>query len=302
VWVVVFSLFLTDIYFYREFRWYKTYHYTHAMRVSGPFVYLGPNELGAFFAQYGVLLLALLFYPAGYLKKLFFGIVFGFNFYCLMYSFSRAGYLAFPIGVAFILFLKSKKLLILLIVLIVMLFLAPKLLPVKLLPVSVIERIEMTTLSEEEKIKRMDKQGGDKEPEFDPSAEGRFDLWDSALEMFKQNPLFGAGYRSFSYIHHIDTHNNFLKILAELGIIGFLIYLYLYYLAFRSGWQLYRNAKDSFLKNLGLGFAGCVIANMVVNVTHDNWSYINLMGFYWIIWGLVVRSNMQIEKKMNAGK
>lgn len=296
--VVLLSLFLTDVFFFREFRWVKQWHYTHDMRVSGPFSYLGPNELGAFFAQYGLLVIGLFLFAKRRLERILFGLISIFTFYCLMYSFSRAVYFAFPLGLAFLLFFKNKKLLI---VFIILLFLSPS-----LLPVSVTERIQMTTLSEEQKaeieMSQSDKEGvySNATPMFDPSAQSRFELWKEALEMFKSNPIFGIGFRNYRTIGPGDTHNNFLKILAEGGIIGFFIYIYLYYLAFKSGWQLYRKAEEQHLKGLGLGFAACVIANMLCNTTHDTWSYLNLMGFYWVVLALVVRARIIMEKNILA--
>jgi O-antigen ligase len=283
------SMFFANFFFYREFRWYKRPYYTHDMRVNASFSYLGPNELGAFFAQYAIIVITLLLFAPGFKVKIFLGVLFAFNFYCVMYSYSRAAYLAFPISLAFILLFKSKKLLL---VFIVLLCLAPR-----LLPMSVMQRIEMTMLSEEEKTAQEESAPEGGKVLLDSSSEGRFGLWENALKQFQENPILGTGFRTYSGRYGVDTHNNFAKMLAESGIIGLLIYLYLYYLAFKSGWQLYRISKDWELKGLGLGFAGCVIANIIVNTTHDNWSYLNLMGFYWIFWGLVERGKLIIEKE-----
>jgi len=296
--VALFSIFLTDVFFFREFRWVKQWHYTHDMRVSGPFSYLGPNELGAFFAQYGLLVIGLFLFAKRRLERILFGLISIFTFYCLMYSFSRAGYFAFPIGLAFLLFFKSKKLLI---AFIILLFLSPA-----LLPQSVMERIQMSTLSEEQKaeieMSQSEKQGlySNATPMFDPSAQGRFELWKDALKLFTGSPILGVGFRNYRLIRGLDTHNNFFKTLAEGGIIGFFIYIYLYYLAFKSGWQLYRKSEEQHLKGLGLGFAACVIANIICNFTHDNWTYLNLMGLYWVVLALVVRVRIMMEKNILA--
>lgn len=291
----VLSIFLTACFFYREYRWFQSEHYSHAMRVSGPFSYLGPNELGAFFAQYGVLLCALFLCSRDKWERMVIGGIFAMSVYCLMYSFSRAGYLAIVLGLGFVFLFKSRKLLIALIIFVI---LAPG-----ILPESVMQRIEMTTLSEDEKIEREGSQdmvvGEEKGLMLDSSSQGRFGLWEKGLEMFKSNPVLGTGYRTYSHFLGFDTHNNYVKVLAEQGIIGFSIYIILYYLAFRSGWGLYRKSKDQEVKGLGLGFAGCVVANIVVNTTHDNWSYINVMGLYWVLWGLVVRSRMIMERDLN---
>lgn len=70
---------------------------------------------------------------------------------------------------------------------------------------------------------------------FDPSRtglEGRFEYWSVAVQTFLENPVFGSGLYTFGnqlnsilsvppdYIHS-HSHNIFLNILAELGLVGF---------------------------------------------------------------------------------
>jgi len=106
--------------------------------------------------------------------------------------------------------------------------------------------------------------------------------------MFMTNPVLGVGSGTFMAKHGIDTHNNYLKMLSEMGLLGIGIYLYLYYIAFKNGWRLYKENESYELKGLGLGFSMCVLSNMICNATHDSWTYTNLMSYYWILLGLVV--------------
>ena len=277
--MALFSVLLTDLGFYREFRWYKQWHYSHDMRVAGPFYYLGPNELGGFFAQYGVLSFGLFLFIRKKVSRILIGVVFLASSYCLMYSYSRAAYLALPIGMGVILLFRNKVLLIALGVLAVI--------SVRFLPVSVIERVQMTTeVTEEEKSEGQS---------LDTSSEARFKYTEKAIDSFLGSPILGTGFRTFTILVGRDTHNNYAKILAESGIIGFGVYILLYWMSIKAGWRLYRRAEDDFMRGLGLGFLGCVIANMVLNTTHDCWSYINLMGLYWVILGLVARYNIMVE-------
>jgi len=41
-----------------------------------------------------------------------------------------------------------------------------------------------------------------------------------------------------------------------------------------------------------------IIANLVGNLTGDKWSYFNAMGYFWILFGLVVKANeiVTVEK------
>ena len=82
------------------------------------------------------------------------------------------------------------------------------------------------------------------------NSNGRIQLWINSIEMFKDNPLFGVGtgqwYLSyFDYANKkvIDSlwtyqqradhpHNEYVKILTELGLVGFLIFLTFFFIVF----------------------------------------------------------------------
>ncbi len=53
---------------------------------------------------------------------------------------------------------------------------------------------------------------------------GRLLLWETALKYFKDNPIFGYGWRWFKYnngvIYRMDVHNVYLQLLVETGVIG----------------------------------------------------------------------------------
>lgn len=55
----------------------------------------------------------------------------------------------------------------------------------------------------------------------------RFDLWAYAIELFRSNPVFGVGVGGYIKVGGIgtDTHNAYLQILCEQGIIGFLLFV-----------------------------------------------------------------------------
>lgn len=59
---------------------------------------------------------------------------------------------------------------------------------------------------------------------------GRKDMWLAAVSMFKNKPLFGYGYGSYQSITGsiYEAHNSYLQLLGELGIVGCLIYGYIF--------------------------------------------------------------------------
>jgi O-antigen ligase len=62
----------------------------------------------------------------------------------------------------------------------------------------------------------------------DPEAQQRRQLWEDAIEGFKQFPVFGVGRGNFLHVTTSEeiaqAHNTFLGILCETGIVGFLAY------------------------------------------------------------------------------
>lgn len=59
---------------------------------------------------------------------------------------------------------------------------------------------------------------------------GRENMWIAAFSMFKSKPLFGYGYGSYQSITGsiYEAHNSYLQLLGELGIVGCLIYGYIF--------------------------------------------------------------------------
>lgn len=280
------SNFLVGFHFYRNFghtggsfRWDR--------RESGVFSYLGPNELGAFFAEYSFIVLGILFlYEVKKWKWPLFALL-SLNIFCLIYSFSRGAYLAFLIAFLFIsLASKNVKALSLLVLFLISWN--------TLVPESVVQRIEMTRTEE---------------GELESSAAGRLGRADHGIKLFLRNPL-GYGFETTRFLGFSknlgqvsrkgDPHNRYIEYLVEMGILGIGIFLYLFYRAFKSGWTLYLKAKDGFLKGLGLGFAATVIACMVANFFGDRWTYEILSGFYWVFWALVVRGNLIAQMDQDA--
>jgi O-antigen ligase len=290
--IILFSSFIFISIFLVGFHFYRTFGHTGGSfrwdrRESGVFSYLGPNELGAFFAEYSFIVLGILFLYEVKRWKWPLWALLSLSIYCVIYSFSRGAYLAFLAAFLFIsLASKNIKALVLLVFFLISWN--------TLVPQSVVERIEMTR---------------SEEGEFESSAAGRLGRAEHGINLFLRNPL-GYGFETVRFLgfynnrgqisSHGDPHNRYVEYLVEMGILGIGIFLYLFYRAFKSGWILYIKARDGFLKGLGLGFAAAVIACMVANLFGDRWTYEILSGFYWVFWALVVRGNIITHMDQNV--
>jgi len=232
--------------------------------------YAGVNGLAAFQAQFASALLSLAAFErkklllCGYVGLAVFSII------CLMYSLSRGGYAAFLAGWLFIGLTKNRKLLVLLAAFLVFW--------TGVAPNAVRERVTMTY-----------KTNGN----LEPSAETRMTLWNDALQVVQSNPLFGTGFNTYAYMGRIgsyqDTHNIYLKVMVETGVIGLLLFLALLRGLFKLGWMLFREGGDPFLRSLGLALAGWMVCTAVANLFGDRWTYLQVNGYLWVLAGCVCR-------------
>jgi len=270
----------------REFRNFtEGAAFSYDKRAEGPFwvVGLGANHLGAFVADYGAFLLGLFLCDDNKKRRWLYLATVLFSIHPLFFSYSRGAYAAAAIALVFFGLVKNRKLL----VLAAVIFVSWQ----TLLPVTVTERIAMT-----------ESPSGN----LEASAAHRLELWEEAKAMFQENPFFGVGFGGFGLAVSpgetlTDTHNFYMRMLSEQGIIGISLFLLILTLAFRSGWQLYREGQTSFYKGLGLGLAGCIVAASVSNLFGDRWSYFVLGGYLFVFWGMVDRalliSRSQAETK-----
>jgi O-antigen ligase len=200
--------------------------------------------------------------------------LFVFSGYCLLFSYSREAYVGILVGLLFLGLVRQRWVLIALV--------AFLLSWQSLVPTSVQERILMTYDKNEQQL--------------DTSAQDRVALWDDAMNMFRQNPVLGVGYDTYQWQHRVgiytDTHNYFLKVLVETGVLGLMFFLFILAKMTRLGMKLYRSAQDPFLQSIGLGFALLMACVFVVNFFGDRWLYVEVNGFLWVMLACVVRGQM----------
>jgi O-antigen ligase len=245
-------------------------------KISGTFVWLGVNEVAAFYAAYVFVLIGVFFFIKDKRWKIGLGWLIFISFYCILFTFSRGAYIAVVAGLLFIAFTRKRWLFIPLIFLFLLWH--------TVLPQTVIERIQFSEHGE---------------GTLDNSAGTRLMIWQTAMSMFSQNPIFGSGFNILKDIGLMDTHNIYVKFLAEQGIIGLFIFLSIMFLAVRRAWRLHKRAQDPFLKGLSFGFCGCVFAFMIGNFFGERWIHIPLSAFFWTFLGMVERGNIIADSEMS---
>jgi O-antigen ligase len=114
-------------------------------------------------------------------------------------------------------------------------------------------------------------------------------MWQSAYEMFKDHPVLGVGLGQYApkYLNEYKSpqakerqnhsHNNFLQMLAENGIVGFLGFVLLFgYLLLSS----FRNSVRKLSPYHVLIF-GCTLAFILQGFTEYNFGNSAVIKYYW---------------------
>lgn len=98
---------------------------------------------------------------------------------------------------------------------------------------------------------------------------GRAHFWKTTLQIISHNPIFGAGFDAFGVAFtRYDTwngfqrveqaHNDYLQILADAGILGFICLAAFIYFLFKQGLRIVSQSDDRFRTGAAVGaLAGC---------------------------------------------
>ena len=253
-------------------------------RVGG--VFEQPNMLGAFFVYN-------MFFFAGFilcywrsLKYWLLVIPFLACFRGIMVTFSRGAYLSFAFGSLVTAFFKSKVLFTIAIILIVAALFVPG-----ILPEGIQYRLE-STFKDGRLIST------DVSDIKDSSAGKRILIWQGAIEMIKDQPLFGFGYGLFPYIigtyspqtPQADAHNTYLILAAEMGIPALLIFLIILIILIKNAWWLLNHTEDKYFKAFAIGALGGLFGLIVGNMFGSRLNTEEVSSYFWIIAGLIMRA------------
>lgn len=131
---------------------------------------------------------------------------------------------------------------------------------------------------------------------------GRGQLIADGLSIWSRYPIAGVGPgNNYPYMLRYSTlgtsHNQYVNLLMELGLIGFSCFAVFAVRATQSGWRLWRRARDPFHRRLALAWLGLFAAMLVGGFFGDFMlpsirnGGIELFGLYyvqWIVLGLIV--------------
>ena len=136
----------------------------------------------------------------------------------------------------------------------------------------------------------------------DSSIEERNLFITSGIEAFKNNPIFGLGAGNSNIVTYALVgkntylHNNFVELLATLGVIGFCIYYYIYiYLVFKYAKMLKDNYSNYLLFSI-------IFFMIILILDYGVVSYYSKSTYIYFLYGILILNEYKNRKEINYEK
>ena len=125
--------------------------------------------------------------------------------------------------------------------------------------------------------------------------------WGQAVTMFLENPILGKGYGAFAMLYEEDValvgsytaqyqlgaHSEYLQVMAELGVIGLGVWIWLNLAFLRYGFRALRTLDDGFYRAVVIGLMAAELS-LMVHFTVNNLLNGDAIGVpFWGIYGLL---------------
>ena len=231
-----------------------------------------PNFLGGFFSFIAVVSAGIAFYAKGRQRIALWAIA-ALMFTGLVLTFSRSGYAAFIAGVTVLTFIKSRRLLFLLVV-------------IAALVVTSVPRVQERVLGAFR---------------IDETAKTRIVSWQNALSVVRDFPVTGIGYNTYRYVQ-VDygfqrdasehsaggSDSSLLTILVTTGPVGLAAYLWILWAYVSIAWQSYRRGTTPLTRGLGLGALSAIASVTAHSFFINSLLFPHMMETIAVVFGVLV--------------
>jgi hypothetical protein len=136
---------------------------------------------------------------------------------------------------------------------------------------------------------------------LDASARGRLWAWSEGLQMLKWSPIWGVGFGNYGQYNERVAHNSFVHCFAELGLVGYFIWLSLVVLTLVDIRALGRQDREAaelprWGRALMLSLVGFLIGGFFLSRAYDVMLFI-LVGLAIAMTSLARRSGFPLENQ-----
>jgi O-antigen ligase len=201
---------------------------------------------------------------------------------CLLYTQSRASYLAI-IPVYLVLSLLSPRRFYLLAALIVALALGPFILP-RVAKERITHTFTQPKATAQIEIGRF---------RIDTSTAARIRSWREGLRDWRKHPILGYGVTGYGFM---DAQ--YPRILVETGVVGMLAFGWLVCTLFWVGFNTWREQHDRLLRGLSVGLIAGLVGLLVHAIAANTFIIVRIMEPFWFLTGIMIAlSSMDEERR-----
>lgn len=140
--------------------------------------------------------------------------------------------------------------------------------------------------------------------------------WGQAFVMFVENPILGKGYGAFAMLYEEDialvgsytaqyqlgAHSEYLQVMAELGIVGLAVWIWLNLAFLRYGFHALKTLSDGFYRAVIIGLMAAEIS-LMVHFTVNNLLNGDAIGVpFWGIYGLLPAVVQMAAREKNTSE
>ena len=125
--------------------------------------------------------------------------------------------------------------------------------------------------------------------------------WGQATTMFLESPILGKGYGAFAMLYEEDValvgsyiaqfqlgaHSEYLQIMAELGLVGLVAWIWLNLAFLRYGFRALKRIEDGFFRSIIIGLMAAEISLMVHFIVNNLLNGDAIGVPFWGIYGLL---------------
>lgn len=248
--------------------------YGAGYRISAPFegAQPEPNTLAGYLVLMMGVCGGLALYTHSVLQRVFFIGAIAWSLPPLIFTYSRGGYAAFIVMYLILCVFSRRHKLVLWSLLLLGVFLAPS-----VLPHTVFERLA-STFDPRGAIEV----GGRR---LQASAAQRLIVWGWIFEKWQEHPFFGFGITGLGVI----VDQQYALVIGELGIVGFLVYLWVRWRIGVSSYRTFRTVNTPLAQGLGLGFLAGFAGLLVHSFAGNIFIIVRIMEPFWFLAAMVMK-------------
>ena len=138
-------------------------------------------------------------------------------------------------------------------------------------------------------------------------------LWEEAIEIIKDFPIFGCGLNTYSIVAPkykisgggggIYPHNSYLQMAAETGLLGLGAFLWIMIAIFKTSWVNLKKIDNKFYSALLIGLLAGLFAFLAHSFVDTHFYSLGLRYLMWFVIGLIVAvQRIALKEKSSPGR